>query len=348
MQAAEQQQGLPRRRDYTDELLKAFPGSQVVNPEGSVVDIPFQLPSGRVTALRISLPAHFPHERPVLCVLVPLQHRAVDPTGRLHVRGVDQWGARSSDHLLPQRGGIPAGVTPRDLVGVVREAFEVLLGEAAAKQGLLGESAATGSGGVDSADGSVGRKGRDGHVISLAGGMGGGQVVYGGGSSGPTDPAALLEGMPAAKLLQLLEDEEELKKVAGSWLKDTPAARALEDVRRQNCTAAEDNLALARSIEEARGHVAIVRSGEYAAMRALFEGLYSRQEAVVAKMGTAKLLARLREEADKSDAAADELLERFQEGSLPIEAFVEQYVAAREAFHITDLKRQAAEHSMLH
>ncbi len=143
-------------------------------------------------------------------MLVPLQHHAVDATGRLHVRGVDQWGAPGSGYHLQQRGGTPSGLAPADLVAVIREAFEVLLGEAAAsQQGLLG-----------------GGSGADG-MISLAGG--GGQGMYGvggasmrrGGGGGSSDPTAFLEGLPSVKLLELLEDEAELKKAAASWLTDT-------------------------------------------------------------------------------------------------------------------------------
>ncbi|KXZ47780.1 hypothetical protein GPECTOR_33g662 [Gonium pectorale] len=166
-------------------------------------------------------------------------------------------------------------------------------------------------------------------------------------TAGGADPEAFLESLPTAQLEAMLGDDEALKKAAAQWLKDLPAARALEDVRRQNRSVATANVALGRSIEEARGHVAIVRSGEYAAMRALFEELYARQEAVIAKMGPGVLLAKVREEADKADAASDELLERFQAGTLSVEAFVDAYVAAREAFHTVDLKRQAAEHHML-
>ncbi|GLI71246.1 hypothetical protein VaNZ11_016371 [Volvox africanus] len=341
MQAVEQQQPLYRRRDYTDELLRAFPGSQVVNAEGSVVDLPFQLSSGRSTALRVSLPQQFPHDRPVLCVLVPLQHPSVDPSGRVHVRGLERWGALGAHHLFPQRAGIPTGITPPDLVAVIREAFEAILGEAAAaKQGLLGGPAS-----ADSVAGSAAR-GRDSQLVSLAGAVASPSPFYDN-NSNSLEPSVFMEGLPTAKLREMLENEAELKKAAATWLKDTPAARALEDVRRQNRAAAEDNRALARAIEEARGHVAIVRSGDYATTRALFEELYKRQDAVLAKMGTTKLLERLRQESDKTDAASDDLLDRFQMADLSVEAFVEQYVVAREAFHITDLKRQAAEHSNL-
>lgn len=77
------------------------------------------------------------------------------------------------------------------------------------------------------------------------------------------------------------------------------AARALEDVRLRNRASAEENLHLARSIEEARGLLNIVRSSDYASIQALFKSLHSRQEAVMAKMGPTIMLARLREEADK-------------------------------------------------
>lgn len=48
----------------------------------------------------------------------------------------------------------------------------------------------------------------------------------------------------------------------------------------------------------------------------------------------------------QADAECDDLLECFQTGGLSVQAFVDQYVAAREGFHIIDMKRQAAEHSM--
>ncbi|KAG2497505.1 hypothetical protein HYH03_004657 [Edaphochlamys debaryana] len=305
--------GDPRRRDYADELLRAFPSGRVVNSEGSVLDLPFTLSNGRPTALRVSLPAHFPQERPVLCVLVPLQHPAVDATGRVHVQGAEAWG---------QRGG----VGPADLVAVVREAFGVLMGT---EPGVGAGTSMT-------------------RQVAGPGGAGPGP------SAGPgqaqaqaADPEAFLESLPTAQLEAMLEDEEALRKAAAQWLRDTQAARALEDVRRANASAAASNLALARSIEEARGHVAIVRSGEYAAMAALFEGLYGRQQAAVARAGPEVLLQRVREEVDKLDSASDALLERFQAGSLPVEAFVESYVAAREAYHTAELKRQAAEHHQL-
>ncbi|GFR49730.1 hypothetical protein Agub_g11887 [Astrephomene gubernaculifera] len=374
MQAVDYHQRMPRRRDYADELLRSFPNGRLVNPEGSVVDLPFQLPNGRPTALRVSLPAHFPQERPVLCVLVPLQHPAVDTTGRVRVRGAELWGnsgSVSSGAAAATAGpgggrapGTVSGIGPTDLVAVVREAFTVLLGpEAAAQQGLLAGGAAVSSGGVsvgsmpsfgggiapgpNTAVGGYGN-GSVGTPMPGAGGLGGAAGGAGSGSGGDgSDPESFLEGLPTSVLEAMMGDEEELRRVAAQWLQGTSAARALEDVRRANRSAATANLALARSIEEARGHVAIVRSGEYAAMRALFEELYGRQEAVVAKIGPAAVLARVRQEAEQSDAASDELLERYQSGGLTVEAFVEAYTAAREAFHSLDLKRQAAEHTPL-
>lgn len=63
--------------------------------------------------------------------------------------------------------------------------------------------------------------------------------------------------------------------------------------------------ARSRSIDEARGHVAIVRSGEYAAMRSLFEDLFNRQKAIITKMGPDALLARLRQEVDEVGGRAN-------------------------------------------
>lgn len=49
----------------------------------------------------------------------------------------------------------------------------------------------------------------------------------------------------------------------------------------------------------------------------------------------------------QSEDRADELLEQFQAGGVPLEAFVEQYVAARDNYHTVDLKRQAIEHHIM-
>ncbi|KAG2426228.1 hypothetical protein HXX76_013207 [Chlamydomonas incerta] len=253
-------------------------------------------------------------DHPVLCVVVPLQHPAVDTTGRVHLRAADQWGSGPTSRRLPT-----------DLVAVVREALTLLN----ATDASAAAGGSTGAGGKASQQGS---------------GAGGGA----GGASGPggvADPEGFLESLSTSQLEALLCDEEALRKAAAQWLQETPAARALEDVRRQNKQLAASNLSLSRSIDEARGHVAIVRSGEYAAMRSMFEDLFNRQRAIIMKMGPDVLMSRLRNEAEETDAASDELLEKFQSGSIgSLEAFVDAYVAAREAFHVVDLKRQAAEH----
>ena len=61
----------------------------------------------------------------------------------------------------------------------------------------------------------------------------------------------------------------------------------------------QQNLDMQSAIEEARTHVAIVRSGDYATTKTLFDDLYKRQEDVLAKMGPTVMLGRLRAETDK-------------------------------------------------
>ena len=53
--------------------------------------LPLELRDGKATALRISLPPHFPQERPSLSVLLPVVHPAVDSTGRLRTPGLNGW-----------------------------------------------------------------------------------------------------------------------------------------------------------------------------------------------------------------------------------------------------------------
>ena len=73
-----------------DALLRRYP-AKPINPDRSVFDLPLELRDGKATALRISLPPHFPQERPALSVLLPVVHPAVDSTGRLHTPGLGSW-----------------------------------------------------------------------------------------------------------------------------------------------------------------------------------------------------------------------------------------------------------------
>lgn len=162
-------------------------------------------------------------DRPVLCVLIPLQHPAVDATGRVRVPSVDSWGAT----------GGAAGTGPRDLVAVVREAFDILLGaEAARQQGLIGDNV------VHALQRDAAR------IISLAGGMGpygtgtaptgAGLAARGGAGAGERDPTAFLESLSTKQLEAMLDDEEALRQAAVKWLQETPV-RGGPRVAQQNC-----------------------------------------------------------------------------------------------------------------
>lgn len=156
-------------------------------------------------------------------MLVRLPHPAVDQSGLVRVRGVDYWGAAAGLHqnqALSHQPGVPAGLAPSDLVAVVREAYAVLLGDepSGAKQELLRATAKGSSG-----DGDTGQESR---MLPFSGGVGGGlgEFAAAGGSGGSSDPAAFLEGLSPPRLLELLGNEEELKAVAASWLKETPVS----------------------------------------------------------------------------------------------------------------------------
>lgn len=58
------------------------------------------------------------------------------------------------------------------------------------------------------------------------------------------------------------------------------------------------------------------------------------------------LVERLQAAAAQAESESDALYKRFQEGQLGVEAFVEQYTAARAVYHQRDLKAQAAVHTI--
>lgn len=82
-----------------------------------------------------------------------------------------------------------------------------------------------------------------------------------------------LESMSASEIERYLEDNEAMADLTERWLKGTQGGRAVEEIKSRNLALAEENLDMQRSIEEARNHVAIVRSSEYADVRRRFDNL---------------------------------------------------------------------------
>eukprot|EP00879_Flechtneria_rotunda_P019745 GHRR01020749.1.p1 GENE.GHRR01020749.1~~GHRR01020749.1.p1 ORF type:complete len:177 (+),score=42.71 GHRR01020749.1:556-1086(+) len=79
------------RLQQVEELVRQFPGCRAINPDRSVFDLPLELKDKKTTALRISLPPHFPQERPMLSVIIPVVHPNVDPNGRVHTSLLNNW-----------------------------------------------------------------------------------------------------------------------------------------------------------------------------------------------------------------------------------------------------------------
>jgi hypothetical protein len=79
-------------------------------------------------------------------------------------------------------------------------------------------------------------------------------------------------------------------------------------------------------------------------IRDRFDQLLARQAKVNAVLGGPLFRERLEDAVSAADAASTAISAAFLAGSLPIDQFAEQYVAARATHHALDLKRQAAEH----
>lgn len=80
--------------------------------------------------------------------------------------------------------------------------------------------------------------------------------------------------------------------------------QSLEALHDKNASLASSNLELESTITQARGHVAIVRSSDYASARSLFDGLYARHQAVLTKLSPDVLLGQMRAEAQEVRAVA--------------------------------------------
>ena len=150
-----------------------------------------------------------------------------------------------------------------------------------------------------------------------------------------------LESMPASELERYLNDEEAMAELRDRWLRGTQGGRAMEEIRSRNLALAEENLEMQRSIEEAKNHVAIVRSSEYADVKQRFDELVARQEAVMDKVSPSLMQKELKARADEADGASAAIMDEFLNGGMTPDKFIEAYVNRRKEFHQIDLIRQS-------
>ncbi|KAG1663697.1 hypothetical protein FOA52_013265 [Chlamydomonas sp. UWO 241] len=325
-----------------------------------MIDLPLDVP-GRQCVLRITLAPLYPQERPGLSVLGQFQHASVDRAGRVRTRCLDEWNA-----FLPGKA---------NLVATVAEAVAILTNKPLPPQYSQQQQQQqphsypliSGAGGAPSASGSATAAAGAPQPSSTAaaagarvpsppppppfmsppGGVGGGVGVgVASASAGQTERDASLESLPTSELERLLGDDDAFWRFAVTWVQALQVATTTEEIHRQNVALAQDNLLMQGSIDEARNHVAIVRSSEYASAKATFDELYARQEAVLKKLNPILLIQKLHDEADRLDAAFETSYDAFLAGSLPLEKFTAEHVQGRIEFHKMDLMRQAGQYTL--
>lgn len=287
------------RAQHVDALLRRYP-ARAVNPDRSVFDLPLELRDGKATALRISLPPHFPQERPTLSVLLPVVHPAVDSTGRLHTPGVSGWvygqsalvdavaeavAALTSAVVDARQPGAPMGGARVQGVACCLSFWAVCPVAALSASccalvfltllccivSCLPQQHLTSC--------------RFCPTTTIAG-----TVAYPTGYPGPLTTAAAasaaapgspharaaaaaaaaaggqlpdLSRLAPAQLATLLSDDAEFKALLRGVVTGSQMAAALEDVRSRNRQLAASNLAQQGAIAEARNQLAVVRSSEY-------------------------------------------------------------------------------------
>eukprot|EP00878_Enallax_costatus_P040017 GHUV01045982.1.p1 GENE.GHUV01045982.1~~GHUV01045982.1.p1 ORF type:complete len:350 (+),score=109.31 GHUV01045982.1:935-1984(+) len=322
-----------RRMQQIDELIRQFPGCRAVNPDRSVFDLPLELKDKKTTALRITLPPHFPQERPGLSVLIPVAHPAVDPTGRLHTNLLNNWvygGSRLSS--------------------AVAEAVAALT-DGAAANGRLSDSSPGGTVPFPSGYPVPGTAGPPTAGRFTGSPSSSARPSATGNPSPPRQPAgpATTSTLPdfsrfsAAQLEELITDQTAFKAVLREATKGSPMAATLEDIRVKNRQLAESNLSKQNAINEARNQLAVVRSSEYTLIKSRFDELYERQTKVVSTLGGVVWREKLEEAVSAADSASAAVANDFMAGGMSLDDFVKQHVELRTQHHVLDLKRQAAE-----
>uniref|UniRef100_A0A383VSW4 VPS37 C-terminal domain-containing protein n=1 Tax=Tetradesmus obliquus TaxID=3088 RepID=A0A383VSW4_TETOB len=323
------------RMQQIDELMRQFPGCRAINPDRSVFDLPLELKDKKTTALRITLPPHFPQERPGLSVLIPVAHAAVDPTGRLHTSLISSWvygSSRLSSAVAEAVATLTDGVTdsrqsdPSVAAGTVPypSGYPVPGGPLSqGRQHLMGSP--TPGAWPGSGTGSSGSSPRR--------------------QQGPATSSTLPDWSrySVQQLEELMNDQAAFKALLKEAVKGSPMAATLEEIREKNRQLAESNLSKQNAINEARNQLAVVRGSEYTLIKSRFDELYARQARVLSTMGGVVWREKLEEAVSAADSASSALAADFMAGDVALEEFVQQHLELRMQHHVLDLKRQAAE-----
>jgi hypothetical protein len=155
----------------------------------------------------------------------------------------------------------------------------------------------------------------------------------------------LLAEMPAHEMELALNDPATfgalLARVAASDSQARGGGGAAA-ARRETADLARANLAVARQLAELRTQIAIVRSAGADAAKAAFAEKFARQERAREQVAPERLIERLARGAAAAGDEAAALEGRLLGGALPVEAFLQDYVAARTRYHSRHLRYQAA------
>ncbi|KAL6769905.1 VPS37 [Auxenochlorella protothecoides x Auxenochlorella symbiontica] len=156
----------------------------------------------------------------------------------------------------------------------------------------------------------------------------------------------LLDSLSNEQLLEALTQpskfEELERRVAAELHLEQPVEAAWQQAREL----AEGNIARGDEMADCANQIAIIQSSEYQPAETAFRDLHARQKAVLDKLAPRVLLERLAASAKEAEAASDALVAGVSGGHMSVEAWAEQYMRARTAYHMRDLKHHAAQQSI--
>ncbi|KAL6770820.1 VPS37 [Auxenochlorella protothecoides x Auxenochlorella symbiontica] len=156
----------------------------------------------------------------------------------------------------------------------------------------------------------------------------------------------LLDSLSNEQLMEALTQpskfEELERRVAAELHLEQPVEAAWQQAREL----AEGNIARGDEMADCANQIAIIQSSEYQPAETAFRDLHARQKAVLDKLAPRVLLERLAASAKEAEAASDALVAGVSGGHMSVEAWSEQYMRARTAYHMRDLKHHAAQQSI--
>ena len=144
--------------------------------------------------------------------------------------------------------------------------------------------------------------------------------------------------MSAAELAELLTD----KRAFATFLHETEGAKEVRaftrDLRNEIRELCQRNIDAAKEAGDLQNSMGIIRSCDLAPVKEQYDAISRKAEALRKRVDLPAQLAFLQQRTEQADRESEELSEKFLEGAVSLDDFVEQYQKLRLDYHRGTIK----------